>query len=118
VTSRTVRLARRALAAVLTLAAMSGVSACKYGAALSKREVVVIFKPGATQDQHRLVLASCGSIPHALPEAMGQGTLVSELASNVRYRVDKASDADMQKLVSCFQQFSFVQSYDIPDLSH
>ena len=110
---------RRSLA--LTLAAATLVSGCKYGAALSRREWVVIFKPGATQDQHRQVLSACSNIPHVLAEPMGNGTLVSELASNVRFRVDKASDADLAKLSLCFGQpqfESFVKSYDQPDTGH
>ena len=43
---------------------------------------------------------------------MGNGKLVSELMSNVRFRVDKASDADLNKLAQCSEKFAFVQSYD------
>jgi hypothetical protein len=53
-----------------------------------------------------------------VPEAMGDGKLVSELASNVRFRIDKASDADLAKLSVCFEQFSFVKSYDPTDFGH
>ncbi|BEP15687.1 hypothetical protein acdb102_39980 [Acidothermaceae bacterium B102] len=113
---------RRVLACALVGASLlGGLTGCKYGDALSKREVVVLFKPGATQAQHRLLLASCSDVANAIPEPMGTGTMVSELASNVRFRVDKASDAELAQLTECFQkpQFaSFVQSYDIPDLSH
>jgi hypothetical protein len=111
--------ARRLTACLLVGATL--LSGCKYSAALSKREWVVIFKPGATQEQHRLVLAACSNIPHVVPEPMGNGTMVSELASNVRFRVDKASDADLAKLSQCFGQekfASFVKSYDQPDTSH
>jgi hypothetical protein len=107
----------RRTAALLLLAA-SVLSGCKYGAALSKREAVVIFKPGATQAQHRLVLATCGDIPHAVAEPIGNGQQVAELASNVRYRIDKIDDANLNKLVLCIRQFDFVKSYDIPDTSH
>ena len=113
---------RRAAAAVLVTATLfGGLTGCKYAAALSKREVVVLFKPGATQAQHQLVLASCSNVANAVPEAMGNGKLVSELASNVRFRVDHASDAQLAQLFECFDepQFkAFIQSYDIPDLSH
>jgi hypothetical protein len=113
---------RRAAAAALVAAALvGGLTGCKYSDALSKREAVVIFKPGATQAEHRLVLASCSDIPNAIPEPMGNGKLVSELDSNVRFRIDKISDADLAKLSLCFEQpqfESFVQSYDIPDTSH
>jgi hypothetical protein len=108
--------ARRTLA--LSLAAATLLGGCKYSAALGKREWVVIFKPGATQDQHKLVLATCGNIPHVVPEAMGDGKLVSELDSNVRFRIDKATDADLAKLSVCFEQFSFVKSYDPTDFGH
>lgn len=105
-----------ALAAVLSLCV--GLGGCKYSEALAKREWVVIFKPGATQEQHKLVLATCSDIPHVDPEPIGNGTLVSELASNVRFRVDKASDGDLNKLALCFEKFPFVQSYDPTDTSH
>ncbi len=113
---------RRAASLVLVGATrLGGLTGCKYSAALSKREVVVLFKPGATQAEHRLILASCSNVTNAIPEPMGNGKLVSELASNVRFRVDHASDAELAQLTECFTepQFnSFVQSYDIPDLSH
>jgi hypothetical protein len=113
---------RRLLACLLATASLlGGLTGCKYSDALSKREAVVIFKPGATQAEHRLVLASCSDIPNAVPEPMGNGKLVSELDSNVRFRIDKISDADLAKLSLCFEQpqfESFIQSYDIPDTSH
>jgi hypothetical protein len=118
VTSRPALVARRATAVVLALAAVTGVTGCKYGAALARREWVVIFKPGATQEQHRLVLATCGNIPNVVPEAMGNGKLVSELASNVRFRIDKASDGQLAQLVTCFQKFDFIKSYDPTDFGH
>ena len=90
-------------------------SGCKYGAALSKRELVVVFQPHATQDQHRLVLASCGNIPDAVPEPMGNGTLPSELMSNVRFRIDHASDANLGRLLTCIDQFrAFVHDHRHP----
>ncbi|MDX6226653.1 MAG: hypothetical protein QOI76_43 [Frankiales bacterium] len=111
--------ASRTLAVSLAAATLLG--GCKYSAALGKREWVVIFKPGATQDQHKLVLAGCSNIPHVDPEPMGTGQLVSELASNVRFRIDKASDADLARLSTCIGQpafASFVKSYDPTDFGH
>lgn len=103
----------------LTLAAVLGLAGCKYSDALDKREAVVIFKPGATQAQHRLVLASCSDVPDAVAEPMGNGTLVAELANNVRFRIDRISDANLAKLALCFGRFpQFVKSWDIPDTSH
>ena len=96
-------------------------SGCKYSKALGRQEWVVIFKPGATQQEHREVLAECTGIPHVDPEPMGDGTMVSELASNVRFEVDKASDADLAKLSGCLGQdkfASFVKSYDPTDFGH
>jgi hypothetical protein len=110
--------ARRTAAGVLAVASLAGLSGCKYSAALAKREWVVIFKPGATQAQHRLVLATCGNVPNVVPEAMGNGKLESELASNVRFRIDKASDGQLAELVTCFQKFDFIKSYDPTDFGH
>jgi hypothetical protein len=96
-------------------------SGCKYSQGLGKREWVVIFKPGATQLQHEEVLAACSNIPNVDPEPMGDGKLVSELDSNVRFRVDKASDADLAQLATCFGQPQFkpfVKSYDPTDFGH
>lgn len=117
-TARRLLVARRTTAVVVALGALAGLSGCKYGAALAKREWVVIFKPGATQDQHRLVLATCGDIPNVVPEAMGDGKLVSELDSNVRFRIDKATDGQLAQLVTCFQKFDFIKSYDPTDFGH
>lgn len=107
---------RRVAATVLVGATL--LSGCKYSDALSKRELVVVFEPHATQDQHRLVLASCGDITDAVPEAMGDGKLESELMSNVRFRIDHASDANLGRLLTCIKQFPFVLTTDIPDTSH
>lgn len=96
-------------------------SGCKYSKALGEQEWVVIFKPGATQAEHRLVLNACGSLPHVAGEPMGTGTLESELDSNVRFRVDKADDADLAALSTCIGQprfESFVKSYDPTDFGH
>jgi hypothetical protein len=105
----------------LTLATATLLGGCKYSEGLSKREWVVIFKPGATQVQHQQLLQACSNIPNVVPEPMGHGKLVSELASNVRFRVDKASDANLAALATCFGQpqfASFVQSYDPTDFGH
>jgi hypothetical protein len=104
--------------AALLLVCATVLSGCRYSAALSKREVVVVFQPHATQAQHRLVLASCGNITDVAPEAMGNGQLPSELMSNVRFRIDHASDANLGRLYDCLLQFSFVLTSDIPDTSH
>jgi hypothetical protein len=110
---------RTAASALAFALLVTGLGGCKYSKALGEQEWVVIFKPGATQAQHRLVLASCGDIPHVAPEPMGNGTMVSELDSNVRFRVDKASDADLAKLSTCLAQFpTFVKSYDPTDFGH
>jgi hypothetical protein len=103
---------------VIILAAVLSLSGCKYSAALGKQEWVVIFKPAATQAQHQLVLAACSGIPHVQPEPIGNGRLVSELAANVRFRTDRATDADLAQLVTCFQRFDFIQSYDPTDFGH
>jgi hypothetical protein len=119
--SRGVPTARRlALLSTASLLVV-GLGGCKYAANLSKVEWVVIFKPGATQAQHRVVLDSCSNIPHVDPEPLGTGTLESEQLSNVRFRVDNATDADLAKLSVCLEQPQFatiVQSYDPTDPSH
>jgi hypothetical protein len=103
----------------LSLALLAASTSCKYSQALEKREAVVLFQPGATQAQHRLVRSACSGIPGVVVEPMGHGKQVAELASNVRFRIDKADDAQLAQLSLCLRKYpDIVLSFDIPDASH
>ena len=104
--------------AALVLVGVSVLSGCKYGAALSKREAVVIFKPAPPRLSTGWCWPAAVTSPTRSPSRWATARRSSELASNVRYRIDKIDDANLNKLVLCIQQFDFVQTYDIPDTSH
>jgi hypothetical protein len=84
------------------------------GGGLGQREVVVVFAPAASQEQHASVLKICGHVRNATPEPMGSAKQLSARVSNVRFRIDRASDADVAQLLTCVQAQPGVVGFDVP----
>ena len=57
------------------------------------------------RDRSCRVGARRSHVPQAIPEPLPTDHLASDLASDVRYRVDHASDGDLAKLQQCLQRF-------------
>jgi hypothetical protein len=105
---RTARFLPVALAAVIGAASSCGLA---YG----KREIVVDFTPQATPQQHVAARAACAhAAPHVSPEPIVHTHYASTHVSDVRFRVDRASDADLAKLSICLNHQPGVLGMDDP----
>lgn len=105
---------RSVAACGLAVAAVAMVS-CRTTITL-KREVVVVFKPGATAADRDRVRAACAAAsPHASPEPQGPGTLKSSRVNDVRFRVDKADDSELNRLYGCLTKDPAVRGVRLPD---
>lgn len=103
----------RPLLAVTLAAAALVTAGC---ANLGRREVVVVFGQDSTQAQHRAARAACSGLPNASPEPLPTSTrYVSERLSDVRFRVDKASDGQISDLYNCLRKQPGVVGVNIPD---
>ena len=69
---------------------------------------VVQFQPQTPNSVRLKVRAACSHVPQAIPEPLPTDHLASDLASDVRYRVDHASDGNLARLQQCLQRFPSV----------
>lgn len=107
---------RRTGRAVALGALLLAMAACRTTVSLN-REVVVVFKPGATEvDRDRVRTACAGASPHASPEPEGAGSLKSSRVNDVRFRVDKADNAELNKLYTCLTADPSVRGVDLPEM--
>jgi hypothetical protein len=99
----------------LALAAVAGLSGCRQTASLSMQEVVVVFKSGATQADHARVYAECQQLPGVSPEPLVTASKYeATLQNNVRYRVDHATNYQLQQLYDCLGKDPSVVGYKPP----
>jgi hypothetical protein len=107
----------RLIAGSLSLCLFVGTSAvllagCRQTASLSQQEVVVAFTPEATQADHARVWALCQHVDGTTPEPMvTKSKYPATLAFNVRYRVDHATNLQLQELFNCLKQDPTVVGY-------
>lgn len=109
--SRPPRRWRSALPAVgIMLAALApAVAGCAtFDRTFGKQEAVVQFQPQTPNSVRLKVRAACSHVPQAIPEPLPTDHLASDLASDVRYRVDHASDGNLARLQQCLQRFPSV----------
>ena len=109
--SRPPRHWRPALPAVgIMLAALApAVAGCAtFDRTFGKQEAVVQFQPQTPNSVRLKVRAACSHVPQAIPEPLPTDHLASDLASDVRYRVDHASDGNLARLQQCLQRFPSV----------
>lgn len=72
---------------------------------LSKREIVVEFTPSATAAQHAAARDACATAaPHASPEPIVHTKYVTTHIDDIRFRVDKANDHDLNQLYNCLRE--------------
>jgi hypothetical protein len=80
-------------------------SGCRQTANLSKQEVVVQFTVDATPADHARVWALCQHVDGAVPEPLvTKSKYPATLLFNVRYRVDHATNFQLQQLYDCLKQ--------------
>ena len=103
--------------AVLVSSLAGALTGCN-AAAFTKRELVVNFFPNATQAQHTAVLKVCaGAAPRTSPEPMTSPASVAGRIGDVRFRVDRASDRDINQLLQCVRKQPGVAGFNLPDAS-
>jgi hypothetical protein len=97
---------RRVLAGFSRVAAvLLALTACRQTAGLSKQEIVVVFTTGATAADHARVWGLCQHIPNVVPEPLDTTSKYkATLLYNVRYRVDHATNLQIQQLFNCLKQ--------------
>src|SRR5438105_1051756 len=103
---------RRAVAGAGLLCVVAMLSACRQTANLSQQEVVVVFKPDATQADHSRVWALCQHVDGTDPEPLvTKSKYPATLQSNVRFRVDHATNYQLAQLLTCLKQDPSVSGY-------
>jgi len=113
VSRRRTRQLTAGLAAVVCLVGLAGCN----NANLTRREAVVHFDQSATQADHNAARTACATAaPHASPEpAPSASTRGVSPPYDVRFRVDHASDRDLNQLAQCLRHQRGVVGIDIPD---
>ena len=78
---------------------------CRQTASLSKQEIVVVFTSSATAADHARVWGLCQHIPGVDPEPLDTTSKYkATLLYNVRFRVDHATNLQLQQLFNCLKQ--------------
>lgn len=108
---------RRAAGVVLAVVLMaSAVTGCgAYGARLRQRELVVHFDPRATPAQHLAARDACTGIPHTSPEPLVSPASRVSRFTDVRFRIDDASQRELARLTQCLGRQPGVRGVDIPE---
>jgi hypothetical protein len=110
------RVSRRAVTAGLLVvggAVSLGLTGCHATSGLTTQEIVVVFKTDATQVDHTAVWKACQNLPGVVEEPLvSTSKYKSTLLNNVRFRVDKASNYQLQQLYTCLTKQSSVSGYN------
>ncbi len=81
----------------------------------TQREVVVTFRPDATQAQHDAARVACtGVVARSTPEPKSTSTLASVRLNDVRFRVDNANDGELGRLYECLRHQPGVLGVSLP----
>jgi hypothetical protein len=108
---------RRVRAGICGISALLlALTGCRQTSGLSKQEIVVHFTTDATAADHARVWALCQHIPNVDPEPLDTTSKYkATLLYNVRYRVDHATNLQLQQLFNCLKQDPTVSGYDNGD---
>jgi hypothetical protein len=94
---------------IMLAALVPAVAGCAtFDRTFGKQEAIVQFQAQTPNSVRLKVRAACSHVPQAIPEPLPTDHLASDMASDVRYRVDHASDGDLAKLQQCLQRFPSV----------
>ncbi|MFI5079727.1 MAG: hypothetical protein ACHQCE_01545 [Streptosporangiales bacterium] len=97
-----------AVGIVLAVLAPAVAGCATFDRTFGKQEAIVQFQ-SQTPNSVRLKVRAAGShVPPAGPQPRPPHPQASDLDSDVRYRVDHASDGDLAKLQQCLQRFPSV----------
>ena len=106
---------RHAAAGLAAVACVLALGGCN-NPNLTRRELVVHFDPTATAADHSTARTACATAaPHASPEP-APSVAPSGVAppNDVRFRVDHASDRDLNQLLQCLRRQQGVVGFDLP----
>jgi hypothetical protein len=106
------RVAAYGLFAVLVGTLTAGCSG--FDKAFGQREAIVTFQQGTPKSVRLQVRAACSHVPKAVPEPLPRSNKLSDYDNDVRYRIDKASDADVAQLENCLSKFRVVRGVETP----
>jgi len=98
--------------AVLVGALASGCSG--FSKAFGQREAIVIFREGTPKSVRLEVRAACSRVPRVIPEPLPTDHKLSDYLNDVRYRIDKATDAQLAELENCLNRFRSVKGVETP----
>jgi hypothetical protein len=91
---------------------LGSLAACKQTSGLSRQEIVVVFKPTATAADHSRVWELCRNVDGVAAEPLvTTSKYPSVLRSNVRFRVDHATNLQLQRLYACLGKDPSVVGY-------
>jgi hypothetical protein len=93
---------------MLAALAPAAAGCATFDRTFGKQEAVVQFQSQTPNSVRLKVRAACSHVPQAIPEPLPTDHLASDLAYDVRYRVDHASDGNLAKLQQCLQKFPSV----------
>jgi hypothetical protein len=72
------------------------------GCNATRRELVVHFSDSSTEQEHVAVLSACAHVaPHVSPEPIRLGRPGGDRSTDVRFRIDNATDRDIARLETC-----------------
>jgi hypothetical protein len=111
-------LTRRLVATCILGASAAGVLSGCNTSALTKREIVVYFKPGTTTAQKLTALKNCRhATPEAVAEPIDHSGLPSDQIGDIRFRIDHINDKQESFLIGCLNRQVGFQGTQIPDLT-
>jgi hypothetical protein len=88
---------------------------CGVGGGIAvRREVVVTFAADAPESAHEAALRACAGLPRTSPEPRPTSTREFSRRNDVRFRVDRAGDADLARLYECLQRQPGVVGVGVP----
>jgi hypothetical protein len=105
---------RRRLAALVPL--LSVCAGCAWAASLKARETTVYFDRASTLEQRVAAREACLSFPHITAEPVATDSLSHRAQTEIRYRVDDASDYDLGQLNACLAKqpmFKTIQTVEL-----
>jgi predicted Zn-dependent protease len=79
-----------------------------------QREAIVTFQQGTPRSIRMAVRAACSHVNQATPEPLPTDNKLSDYVNDVRYRIDKASDAELAQLETCLNKFPSVRGVETP----
>jgi len=100
------------LAAIVASALTTGCAG--FNKAFGQREAIVTFQQGTPKSVRLAVRAACSHVPQAIPEPLPTDNKLSDYVNDVRYRIDKVSDAELAQLENCLSRFPSVRGVETP----